>query len=88
MRKEKKMYRYLITGVAGFIGSHIGEELLKRGDTIFGVDNFYSGRVENIEFLEDIGKDNFSFFNIDFRDIDRLEKEIFSKYKIDRKSVV
>lgn len=32
--------RYLVTGVAGFIGSHLSEALIKRGDEVVGVDNF------------------------------------------------
>ena len=39
---------YLVTGGAGFIGSHITEELIKRGDEVIVLDNMYSGRPENI----------------------------------------
>ena len=39
---------YLVTGGAGFIGSHITEELLKRGDEVVILDNMYSGRFENL----------------------------------------
>ena len=39
---------YLVTGGAGFIGSHIAEELIKRGDEVIVLDNMYSGRAENI----------------------------------------
>lgn len=39
---------YLVTGGAGFIGSHITEELIKRGDEVIVLDNMYSGRQENI----------------------------------------
>ena len=39
---------YLVTGGAGFIGSHITEELLKRGDEVVILDNMYSGRSENL----------------------------------------
>ena len=73
--------RYLVTGVAGFIGSHIAEELLKRGDEVVGVDNFYSGNQENIDLLENLGKDRFQFENLDIRDIEGLEK-IFQKWEI------
>jgi nucleoside-diphosphate-sugar epimerase len=41
--------RYLITGGAGFIGSHLTETLLKRGDEVTIVDNFSTGHRRNIE---------------------------------------
>jgi nucleoside-diphosphate-sugar epimerase len=45
-----------VTGVAGFIGSHLAEALLQRGDAVRGFDNFATGRRENIpagvEFVE------------------------------------
>ena len=43
------MTKYLITGVAGFIGSSIAEVLLERGEDVRGVDNFVTGRRTNIE---------------------------------------
>jgi len=42
------MNRYLITGGAGFIGSHIVEELVKKGDSVRVIDNFITGKKENI----------------------------------------
>lgn len=41
--------RYLITGGAGFIGSHLLEHLLGRGEDVVVLDNFSTGRRENIE---------------------------------------
>ena len=46
------MAKYLVTGVAGFIGSSIAEALLQRGDTVRGVDNFVTGRRENLVSLQ------------------------------------
>jgi UDP-glucose 4-epimerase len=40
--------RILITGVAGFIGSHLAEHFLERGHTVYGIDNLSTGREENI----------------------------------------
>lgn len=40
--------RYLVTGCAGFIGSHIVERLLQRGDEVVGLDNFATGHRRNI----------------------------------------
>lgn len=43
--------RSLITGGAGFIGSHLADALLERGHEVFVVDNFILGREENIAHL-------------------------------------
>jgi UDP-glucose 4-epimerase len=49
------MNRYLVTGGAGFIGSHIAEELVKRGYSVRIVDNFLTGKEDNIaSFLDGI----------------------------------
>jgi len=45
--------RVLVTGGAGFIGSHICERLLARGDHVICLDNFFTGRRENVEHLLD-----------------------------------
>ena len=43
--------RALITGGAGFIGSHLAEELLRRGEMVNVIDNLSTGRLENVEHL-------------------------------------
>ena len=43
---------YLITGGAGFIGSHLAERLLERGDTVLLMDNLSTGSMENIRHLK------------------------------------
>jgi len=43
--------RILITGGAGFIGSHLAEELLRRGDVVSVIDDLSTGRLENVEHL-------------------------------------
>ena len=43
--------RALVTGGAGFIGSHLCEALVRRGDDVFVLDNLSTGRFENIEHL-------------------------------------
>jgi len=43
--------RVLITGAAGFLGSHLSDYLLARGHQVIGMDNFLTGRVENVAHL-------------------------------------
>ncbi|MDD5730237.1 MAG: SDR family oxidoreductase [Candidatus Omnitrophica bacterium] len=56
--------KFLVTGGAGFIGSHITETLLKKGYFVRVLDNFYSGKRENLSFA----KDNFELIEGDIRD--------------------
>ncbi|MBL8128482.1 MAG: NAD-dependent epimerase/dehydratase family protein, partial [Chloroflexia bacterium] len=42
---------WLVTGAAGFIGSHLCDALIARGDTVLGLDNLTTGRIENVEHL-------------------------------------
>ncbi len=58
------MANYLITGVAGFIGSHLAHALVARGETVRGLDNFSTGRIENLDGLQ--GK--LDLHEIDLRD--------------------
>ena len=46
------MPRYLVTGAAGFIGSNLVEDLLAQGETVRGLDNFLTGKRENLRGLE------------------------------------
>jgi UDP-glucose 4-epimerase len=68
-RKIGKM-RYLVTGAAGFIGSNIVEELVRRGSEVRGIDNFATGRRENIEPF----RQSMEFIEGDIRDADALRK--------------
>src|SRR5579863_8579123 len=49
---QEAILRHLITGGAGFIGSHLAEALLKRGDEVFVLDDLSTGSVENIRHLK------------------------------------
>jgi len=61
--KKDKPKICLVTGGAGFIGSHLCDELVKRGYAIYIVDNLSQGKPENIEHLMHIK--NFRFFHFD-----------------------
>lgn len=45
--------KILITGGAGFIGSHLAEEYLKRGDDVYIIDDLSTGSMDNIQFLKE-----------------------------------
>lgn len=64
---------FVITGIAGFIGSSIARELVRRGDTVRGLDNLSTGRLENIEEIQS----SIDFEVGDIRDTSRL-KSLFA----------
>ena len=55
--------RVVVTGGAGFLGSHLCDELLARGDDVIAVDNLITGSLDNIAHLE--GNERFSFVQHD-----------------------
>ncbi len=57
------MARIVITGGAGFLGSHLCDRLIERGDEVVCLDNLITGQVENIEHL--FGNPLFTFVNQD-----------------------
>jgi len=64
--------KYLVTGGAGFIGSHITEALLKKKNFVRVLDNFCSGKMENLAFTK--GKNNFQLVRGDIRDLKTCKK--------------
>ncbi len=62
------MANFLVTGAAGFIGCNIVRDLLERGHSVRGIDNFITGSPENIEEV----KDKFEFIEGDIRDMDTM----------------
>jgi nucleoside-diphosphate-sugar epimerase len=58
------MATYLITGIAGFIGSALARAVLAQGDRVRGVDNFSTGKRENLEEIREL---------IDLREVDILD---------------
>jgi UDP-glucose 4-epimerase len=72
----------LVTGGAGFIGSHTVVELLDNDYKVVIVDNFYNSNQEVIENIKKITNKEFEFYNIDILDEEDFEK-VFMENKID-----
>lgn len=70
----------LVTGGAGYIGSHCVLELLKGGNEVVVFDNFITGHAETIETLSKFGK--LEFVKGDLQNLDDI-KSVFEQYKID-----
>ena len=64
------MAHYLITGVAGFIGSNLAKALVERGERVRGIDNFATGKPENLAALR--GK--LDFREADINNLDSVRK--------------
>jgi UDP-glucose 4-epimerase len=70
----------LITGGAGFLGSHLAESLIARGDTVYVLDNLSTGSIENIEHLKSDRRFHYA--------IDSVMNEPVTAELIDRVDVV
>tara|TARA_B100000579_G_C22758712_1_gene817840 strand:+ start:63 stop:1049 length:987 start_codon:yes stop_codon:yes gene_type:complete len=66
----------LVTGCAGFIGSHMCDYLLKKKMKVYGIDNLSSGKLRNIKHIND---KNFKFLKLDIKN----SQSFFKKKKID-----
>lgn len=67
---------WLVTGAAGFIGSHLCDALIARGDIVLGLDNLTTGRLENVQHL--LNNPQFHFARADVADsivMDRLASQ-------------
>jgi len=64
----------VVTGVAGFLGSHLADLLLARGHKVIGIDNFVTGTVENIAHLG--GNRHFKFIEQDVTEFIFLEPAV------------
>lgn len=60
---KRKGLRVVVTGGAGFVGSHLVDRLMARGDTVIVVDNFFTGRKENV--MHHFGSPNFELIRHD-----------------------
>src|SRR5262249_35736484 len=72
--------RVLITGGAGFVGSHLSEKLLEGGHQVLVLDNLSTGSIENVSHLK--GRPGFEYF------IESVENEPLLAELIDRSDVV
>src|SRR6266567_2970608 len=70
--------RWLITGVAGFIGSHLLETLIKLDQRVIGLDNFSSGKKKNLEEVRELVEAaqwaRFQFAEADIVDLDACRR--------------
>ena len=77
--------KILVTGAAGFIGSHVCDFYIEKGHYVIGVDNFdgfYSKRIKQLNIAQIIKHRHFRFYKADIRNRIAINS-IFSSYKID-----
>ena len=73
--------KILVTGGAGFIGSHTCIELLNNGNEVVVVDNLYNANKKSLEVVERVTGKKVTFYEADIRDEAKLD-EIFEKLLI------
>jgi nucleoside-diphosphate-sugar epimerase len=74
LSKANLMPEFLVTGVAGFIGSNLAQALIERGYTVRGLDNFSTGRRVNIEDVEN--SESFELVEGDLRNQATVENAV------------
>ena len=68
--------KILVTGGAGFIGSHTCIELLNNGNEVVVVDNLYNANKKSLEVVEKVTGKKVTFYEVDIRDEEKLN-EVF-----------
>jgi UDP-glucuronate 4-epimerase len=79
------MARILVTGAAGFIGSHVAIRLLERGDIVVGIDNmnaYYDVTLKEARLRRLDGRDGFTFVKMDLADKERMSA-LFVEHEFD-----
>lgn len=74
MQMKDKYTRALVTGGAGFIGSHLVEELLAEGLEVVSIDNYFGGKKENLAEFHEKYPGKLTELNVDVTDYDALKK--------------
>jgi nucleoside-diphosphate-sugar epimerase len=77
--------RALVTGAAGFIGSHLVDELLRRDWDVTGVDNFdsfYSPEIKWANIAEHLPSSQYRLIQADIRDLDALRMSLTGNYDV------
>ena len=74
MKVQLSDKKILVTGAAGFIGANLCETLLEKGSRVVGLDNFATGKEENIEHL--LAHPKFDFIQGDIRNLSDCEKAV------------
>ena len=70
----------LITGGAGYIGSHVAVELLNKGEEIIILDNFSNSKPEVLDRIKEITGKDFKFYEVDMTDKKALDKVFFKQH--------
>lgn len=73
--------KILITGAAGFLGSHLSEKYVNEGHIVYGIDNLLNGNLNNVRTL--LHRKNFKFIHDDIRN-----KELYSKIPTDIDTII
>src|SRR5215216_4854011 len=73
--------RILITGAAGFLGSHLCEKYVQDGNVVYGIDNLMNGNLNNIRTL--LHNKNFKFIHDDIR-----RNEVYHKLPNDMDAII
>jgi nucleoside-diphosphate-sugar epimerase len=74
MQLKDKYTKALVTGGAGFIGSHIAEDLLGEGLEVVSIDNYFGGKKENLAAFHEQYPGRLTELKVDVTDYDELKK--------------
>ena len=79
---------YVISGMTGMTGNELARQIVKRGDTVIGFDNFFASSIETIQDVLDA--ENLTFFEADVNDDEQMQKleEKIAALRSDYKKVI